>query len=52
MKVLLVYQQFPDTYWSFRNALSFERKRSTFPPLGLLTISAMLPADWSMRLVD
>ena len=52
MNVLLVYPHFPDTYWSFRHALSFERKRSAFPPLGLLTISSMLPADWSRRLVD
>jgi len=52
MNILLVYPQFPDTYWSFRYALSFERKRSAFPPLGLLTISAMLPADWNRRLVD
>jgi len=40
MKTLLVYPEFPDTYWSFRHALSFEGKRSAFPPLGLLTISA------------
>jgi radical SAM superfamily enzyme YgiQ (UPF0313 family) len=52
MNVLLVYPEFPDTYWSFRHALAFERKRSAFPPLGLLTISAMLPADWNRRLVD
>jgi radical SAM superfamily enzyme YgiQ (UPF0313 family) len=52
MNVLLVYPEFPDTYWSFRHALSFEGKRSAFPPLGLLTISALLPADWSRRLVD
>jgi radical SAM superfamily enzyme YgiQ (UPF0313 family) len=52
MNALLVYPKFPDTYWSFRHALSFEGKRSAFPPLGLLTISAMLPADWSRRLVD
>ena len=35
MKVLLVYPEFPDTYWSFRHALGFEGKRSAFPPLGL-----------------
>src|SRR5882724_8849374 len=52
MRVLLVYPEFPDTYWSFRHALSFERKRSAFPPLGLLTVSAMLPASWEKRLVD
>jgi radical SAM superfamily enzyme YgiQ (UPF0313 family) len=52
MKALLVYPEFPDTYWSFRHALTFEGKRSAFPPLGLLTVSAMLPAHWERRLVD
>jgi radical SAM superfamily enzyme YgiQ (UPF0313 family) len=52
MKTLLVYPEFPDTYWSFRHALSFERKRSAYPPLGLLTVSAMLPDTWERRLVD
>ncbi|MBL8207419.1 MAG: B12-binding domain-containing radical SAM protein [Blastocatellia bacterium] len=52
MKVLLVYPEFPETYWSFRYALSFEGKKSAFPPLGLLTISAMLPKSWERRLVD
>jgi radical SAM superfamily enzyme YgiQ (UPF0313 family) len=51
-RVLLVYPEFPDTYWSFRHALSFVGKRSAFPPLGLLTVSAMLPATWERRLVD
>ena len=52
MKVLLVYPEFPDTYWSFRHALRFIGKRSAFPPLGLLTVSAMLPASWERRLID
>src|SRR3989440_720070 len=52
MKALLVYPYFPDTYWSFRHALKFEGKRSAFPPLGLLTVSSMLPASWERRLVD
>jgi len=52
VKALLVYPEFPDTYWSFRYALSFEGKKSAFPPLGLLTISAMLPDSWQRRLVD
>jgi radical SAM superfamily enzyme YgiQ (UPF0313 family) len=52
MKVLLVYPWFPDTYWGFRHALTFERKRSLIPPLGLITVSAMLPASWEKRLVD
>ena len=52
MKVLLVNPEFPDTYWSFRHALPFEGKRSAFPPLGLLTVSSLLPDDWERRLVD
>jgi hypothetical protein len=46
MKTLLVYPEFPKTYWSFRHALSFEGKCSAFPPLGLLTMSSMLPCSW------
>lgn len=52
MKVLLVYPEFPDTYWSFKHALKFEGRTAAFPPLGLMTVSAMLPADWERRLVD
>ena len=52
MKVLLVYPEFPDTYWSFRHALPFDGSQSAFPPLGLLTVSALLPSLWERRLVD
>jgi radical SAM superfamily enzyme YgiQ (UPF0313 family) len=52
MKILLVYPEFPDTYWSFRHALAFNGKRAAFPPLGLLTVSAMLPEHWERRVVD
>ena len=52
MKVLLINPEFPDTYWSFRHALPFEGKRCSFPPLGLLTVSALLPATWERKLVD
>jgi radical SAM superfamily enzyme YgiQ (UPF0313 family) len=52
MKILLVYPEFPDTYWSFRHALKFEGRQAAFPPLGLMTVSAMLPKDWERRLVD
>lgn len=51
-RVLLVYPEFPNTYWSFKHALPFAGKRSAFPPLGLLTVSSMLPASWEKRLVD
>ena len=52
MKVLLLYPGFPDTFWSFKHALKFIRKKASLPPLGLLTIAAMLPQDWAKRLVD
>jgi radical SAM superfamily enzyme YgiQ (UPF0313 family) len=52
MNILLVYPKFPDTFWSFKHALKFIRKKSSSPPLGLLTVAAMLPATWEKRLVD
>ena len=52
MKVLLVYPQTPDTFWSFKHALRFVSKKAAFPPLGLLTVAAMLPDDWEKKLVD
>lgn len=52
MKVLLIYPEFPDTFWSFKHALQFVKKSSSNPPLGLVTIAAMTPTDWEKRLVD
>jgi len=52
MNVLLIYPEFPDTFWSFKYALKFIRKKAALPPLGLLTLAAMLPKQWSKRLVD
>ena len=52
MKILLIYPEFPDTFWSFKHALKFIRKQASTPPLGLLTVAAMLPAGWEKRLVD
>ena len=52
MNILLVYPEFPDTFWSFKHALKFVLKKSSSPPLGLLTVAAMLPATWEKRLVD
>jgi len=52
MKVLLIYPEFPDTFWSFKYALRFIRRKSAYPPLGLLTVGAMLPAGWPKRLID
>lgn len=52
MKALLIYPEFPDTFWSFKHALKFIRKQASLPPLGLLTVAAMLPEKWEKRLVD
>jgi radical SAM superfamily enzyme YgiQ (UPF0313 family) len=52
VNILLIYPEFPDTFWSFKHALEFVGKRSALPPLGLLTVAAMLPQEWDKRLVD
>jgi radical SAM superfamily enzyme YgiQ (UPF0313 family) len=52
MKILLVYPEFPDTFWSFKHALKFIHKKAGAPPLGLLTVAAMLPSEWEERLAD
>ncbi|MBI2830523.1 MAG: B12-binding domain-containing radical SAM protein, partial [Chloroflexi bacterium] len=52
MKVLLVYPRYPDTFWSFRHAVRVSSKRALFPPLGLLTVGALLPQEWEKKLVD
>ena len=48
----MIYPECPDTFWSFKHALKFIRKRAGSPPVGLLTVAAMLPAEWPKRLVD
>ena len=52
MNVLLVSPQTPTTFWSLKHAVRFVSRRAVFPPLGLLTVAAMLPKTWSLRLVD
>ena len=52
MNVLFIYPKFPDTFWSFSYALRFIGKKAAFPPLGLLTVAALLPEQFQKRLVD
>jgi radical SAM superfamily enzyme YgiQ (UPF0313 family) len=52
MNILLVSPQYPDSFWSFRHALRFISKKAATPPLGLITVSAMLPKTWQKKLVD
>jgi radical SAM superfamily enzyme YgiQ (UPF0313 family) len=52
MNVLFIYPKFPDTFWSFKDALKFIRRKAANPPLGLLTVAAMMPGEFQRRLVD
>jgi radical SAM superfamily enzyme YgiQ (UPF0313 family) len=52
MNILLVYPKFPETFWSFKHALKFILKEASNPPLGLITVAALLPGEWEKRLVD
>ncbi|MGE5806419.1 MAG: B12-binding domain-containing radical SAM protein, partial [Ignavibacteria bacterium] len=52
MNILLVSPIYPDSFWSFKHALKFVSKDASFPPLGLLTVAAMLPQDWNKKLID
>jgi radical SAM superfamily enzyme YgiQ (UPF0313 family) len=52
MKALLVYPEYPDTFWSFKHAMRFVSRKAAYPPLGLLTVAAMLPETWEKRVVD
>ncbi|UCF67840.1 MAG: B12-binding domain-containing radical SAM protein [Acidobacteriota bacterium] len=52
MRALLVNPLFPETYWSQCHALPFVRRRCLLPPLGLITVAAMLPRSWELELVD
>jgi len=52
LRILLVYPQYPDTFWGFKHALKFISRKAAFPPLGLLTVAAMLPKVWEKKLID
>ncbi len=52
MKILMVYPECPDTFWSLKHIIDLFGKKASFPPLGLMTISSILPAEFEKRLVD
>ena len=52
MRVLLVYPEYPTTFWGFSYAVKFISKKASLPPLGLITVSSLLPSEWQQRLVD
>ena len=52
MKILLIYPKYPDTFWSFKHIMKIISKKAAHPPLGLLTVAAMLPPEWDKKVVD
>ncbi len=52
MRVLLIYPEYPDTFWSYKYAVGFIDKKAAYPPLGLLTVAAMIPAEWEKKVLD
>src|SRR5512134_2668409 len=52
MNALLVCPEYADALWTYKHARRFVGGKASSPPLGLLTVAAMLPAEWEKRLVD
>jgi len=52
MRVLLIYPKFPKTFWSFDRAVELMGHQVLLPPLGLITVAALLPQHWEYQLVD
>ncbi len=52
MKILMVYPETPNTFWGFNHVLKFISKKSTFPPLGLITVATIFPDRWEKKLID
>ncbi len=52
MRILMVYPQYPATFWSFKHVLKYVSKKAAYPPLGLLTVAALLPSEWEMKVAD
>jgi radical SAM superfamily enzyme YgiQ (UPF0313 family) len=52
MNILMVYPEFPDTFWGFKHAVKFVGRKAANPPLGLVTIASMLPGNWTKKIVD
>jgi radical SAM superfamily enzyme YgiQ (UPF0313 family) len=52
LRALLIYPRFPKTFWSFESVLRLVDRQALMPPLGLITVAALLPSDWELKLVD
>jgi radical SAM superfamily enzyme YgiQ (UPF0313 family) len=52
VRVLLIYPVFPPTYWSYDKILELVNRKVLLPPLGLITVAAILPQEWEFKLCD
>ena len=52
MRALLIYPEFPQSFWSFEKTIELIGKKAVLPPLGLITVAAILPQEWDYRLRD
>jgi len=52
LKVLMVWPRFPSSFWSFDGILDLVPIETDQPPLGLLTVAALCPKNWTLRLID
>src|SRR5919199_64945 len=52
MKALLLYPRFPQTFWSYDRFMAMADLKAFIPPLGIITVAALLPEDWEIRFYD
>ncbi|MDF5717216.1 MAG: hypothetical protein PUP93_25945 [Rhizonema sp. NSF051] len=52
MKTLLIYPQFPQSFWSYDRFMKIAGLKAVLPPLGMITVAALLPKDWEIRFCD
>ena len=52
LKVLMIWPKIPPSFWSFQGMMNLVPEKTTMPPLGLITVAALCPKNWTIRLID